>query len=174
MAVPGRPVEVLMATAGAGAGAGQSLPRGAEPDGTDHRPMARARATSNDPAMAQTPVHTPRSRTSEVAVNADRSRAPWRWRRVPTTCARHRARTSLASRLIAVLAALVLAGGVAACSPLRPLTDDEWAWCQDNWRAGLDPTQRAEPNGSTWYFNHMGFPGDPDTIRVCRAAAAKR
>ncbi len=135
--------------------------------------MARACASSNDPVMAQTRTHTPQTRISAVPVEVGRARAPWRWRRVPTTYARHRAQTSLASRLVVVLAGLALVGGVAACSPPGPLTADEWASCQLNWRAGLDPTQGAEPNGSTWYFNHMGFREDPDTIRVCRAAAAK-
>jgi hypothetical protein len=80
------------------------------------------------------------------------------------------------TRLIAALAALALAGGVAACSLIQAprLTDDEWASCQGNWRDGLDPSQRDEPNGSTWYFDHMGMRDNPDTIRVCRAAAAKR
>jgi hypothetical protein len=82
------------------------------------------------------------------------------------------------SRLVAVLAVLVLVGGVAACSlnPFSspPLTADEWAWCQGHWRDGLDSSQRNEPQGSTWYFNHMGMRDSPDTIRVCRAAAVKR
>jgi len=136
--------------------------------------MAHARASSNDPVVAQTPIHTPKTGTSAVAVEAGRTRAPWRWRRDFTTYARHRARTSLVSRLVVVLAGLALVGSVAACSPPAPLTAEEWAWCQQGWRAGLDPAQGAEPNGSTWYFTHMGFREDPDTIRVCRAAAAKR
>lgn len=82
------------------------------------------------------------------------------------------------TRRIAVLAALALLGGLAACSLNPsvgpPLTADEWALCQQYWRSGLDPSQRQEPEGSTWYFNHMGFRNNPDTIRVCRAAAANR
>jgi hypothetical protein len=82
------------------------------------------------------------------------------------------------SRLVAVLATLALVGGVAACSlnpiPAPALTADEWAWCQGHWRDGLDSSQRDEPNGSTWYFTHMGMRDHPDTIRVCRAAAANR
>lgn len=80
------------------------------------------------------------------------------------------------SRLVAILAALAFVAGVAAWSlmPSPALTLDEWAWCQGHWRDGLDPSQRNEPNGSTWYFNHMGMRDDPGTIRVCRAAAAKR
>ena len=78
------------------------------------------------------------------------------------------------SRLVAVLAALAFVGGVAACSPSGPLTTDEWAWCQRHWRDGLDPSQRNEPDGSTWFFNYMGMRDHPDTIRVCRAAAAQR
>ncbi len=135
--------------------------------------MARACASSNDPGMAQAPIQA-QTRTSAVAVEAGRTQASWRWRRVPTTYVRRRARTSLVSRLAAVLAGLALFGGVAACSPPAPLTTDEWDYCQMHWLAGLDPTQAAEPNGSTWYFTHMGNRGDPDTIRVCRAAAAKR
>ena len=80
-------------------------------------------------------------------------------------------------RLMAVLAALALVGGVAACSldpAVAPLTADEWSLCQQHWRSGLDPAQRQEPEGSTWYFNHMGFRDDPDTVRVCRAAATNR
>lgn len=82
------------------------------------------------------------------------------------------------SRLVAVLVALALVGGVAAYSlnlfSSRPLAADEWAWCQQHWRDGLDSSQRNEPLGSTWYFNHMGMRDSADTIRVCRAAAAKR
>jgi hypothetical protein len=79
------------------------------------------------------------------------------------------------SRLVAALAALVFVAVVAGCSltPAPPLTDGEWASCQGNWRDGLGSSQRDEPNGSTWYFEHMGMRDDPDTIRVCRAAAAK-
>ena len=79
-------------------------------------------------------------------------------------------------RLVAVLAALALAGGVAACSliPFPPLSDDEWASCQGHWRDGLDASQRVQPAEGDWYFNHMGMRDNPDTIRVCRAAAAKR
>jgi hypothetical protein len=80
------------------------------------------------------------------------------------------------NRLVAALAARVFVAVVAGCSliPAAPLTDDEWASCQGNWRDGLDPSQRDEPNGSTWFFDHMGMRDNPDTIRVCRAAAAKR
>jgi hypothetical protein len=82
------------------------------------------------------------------------------------------------TRLIVVLAALALAGGLAACSlhpPVAPpLTAREWALCQQYWGSGLDPSQRREPEASTWYFNHMGFRNNPDTIRVCRAATANR
>ena len=78
------------------------------------------------------------------------------------------------SRLVAVIAALALVGNVAACSLvpfLSPsLTADEWAWCQGHWSDGLDASQ----NAADWYFDHMGMRDAPDTIRVCRAAAAKR
>ena len=77
------------------------------------------------------------------------------------------------NRLVAVLAAFAIVGVAAACSS-SPLTADEWAWCQHHWRDGLDSSQRNEPQGSTWYFNHMGMRDDPDTIGVCRAAASKR
>jgi hypothetical protein len=80
------------------------------------------------------------------------------------------------SWLVAVLAALTFVGGVAACSltPAASLTADEWAWCQGHWREGLDSSQRDEPNGSTWFFNHMGMRDNADTIRVCRGVAAQR
>lgn len=81
-------------------------------------------------------------------------------------------------RVVAGAAGLVLAGLVAVGSlnflQRAPLTAAEWDWCQGHWHEGLDPSQRAEPSGSTWYFNHMGMRDNPDTIRVCRAAAAKR
>jgi hypothetical protein len=79
------------------------------------------------------------------------------------------------SRLAAVLAAVTFAGGVAACSlSPAPLTADEWDWCRNHWRDGLDPSQREQPYAGTWFFNHMGMRDDPDTIRVCREAAAQR
>jgi hypothetical protein len=80
------------------------------------------------------------------------------------------------SRLVAALAALGILAVVAGCSlfPAPALTDAEWAACQGNWRDGLEPSQRDEPNGSTWFFDHMGMRDNPDTIRVCRAAAAKQ
>ncbi len=81
------------------------------------------------------------------------------------------------SRLVVVLVALSMIGSVAACSdpvPTSPLTAAEWDWCQGHWRDGLDASQRDEPNGSTWYFNNMGMPDSPATIRVCRSAVAKR
>lgn len=81
-------------------------------------------------------------------------------------------------RVVAAASALVLAGlvGLGSLNFLQkaPLTADEWDWCQGHWHEGLDPSQRGEPNGSSWYFNHMGMREDPDTIRVCRAAAANR
>jgi hypothetical protein len=80
------------------------------------------------------------------------------------------------TRLVAALAAVVFVAVLAGCSliPAAALTDDEWAWCQGHWHDGLDSSQRDEPNGSTWYFNHMGMRDDPDTIRVCRTAAVNR
>ena len=77
---------------------------------------------------------------------------------------------------VAVLAALAIACAAAGCSLLAasPLTDAEWAWCQQHWREGLDASQRGEPNGSTWYFTHMGMRDNTETIRVCRSAAAHR
>jgi hypothetical protein len=80
----------------------------------------------------------------------------------------------LASRVFAALAALILAGGLGACAlnlAPAPLTAEEWAFCQQHWQEGLDPSQRGQPQAGTWFFNHMGMREDPDTIRVCRAAA---
>jgi len=93
-----------------------------------------------------------------------------------TSAGAGRVRGRPVSWLVAVLAALALAVVVAGCSlfPAPALTDDEWAWCQGHWLSGLDPSQRNEPSGSTWYFNHMGYRNDADTIRVCRAAAMPR
>ena len=81
-----------------------------------------------------------------------------------------------ASRRPAILVALAFAAVVAGCSlsPPAALTDDEWSWCQGHWRDGLDAAQRNEPDGGGgWYFNHMGMRDDPETIRVCRVAAAQ-
>lgn len=76
------------------------------------------------------------------------------------------------TRLVAVLVALIVLGGVAACSSgPAPLTDGEWAWCQDHWRDGLYASQSNDPQPSMWYFNHMGMRWELDTIRVCRASA---
>ena len=67
--------------------------------------------------------------------------------------------------------ALSVVGGLAACSSSpAALTRDEWAWCQYHWRDGVYASQSKEFL-DVWYFNHMGMSEDPDTIRVCRAAA---
>jgi hypothetical protein len=80
------------------------------------------------------------------------------------------------AKVVATLVALVFAGVVGSCSliPAPALTADEWDWCRLHWRDGLDSPQRDEPNGSTWYFTHMGTRDDADTIRVCRAAFNRR
>lgn len=76
------------------------------------------------------------------------------------------------SRRDVVLIALPLAVGLAGCSSSKPapLTADEWRWCQYHWRDGLYASQSNDFR-DVWYFNHMGMPNDPDTIRVCRASA---
>jgi len=82
------------------------------------------------------------------------------------------------SRLMALLAGLALVGVLATgwwvASSGSPLTADEWAWCQGHWRDGLDASQQSQPQAGTWFFNHMGFRENPDTIQVCRRAAGHR
>ncbi len=93
-----------------------------------------------------------------------------------TSAVAGRVRRHPLGRVVAILAALAFVGAIAGCAliPTPALTDDEWAWCQGHWGDGLDSAQRDEPYGSTWYFNHMGMRDNPETIRVCRAAAGQR
>lgn len=75
------------------------------------------------------------------------------------------------TRLLVVFVAIAAMSGVVACSSNpAALTADEWRWCQQHWRDGVYAS-KSNDRDSFWYFNHMGMPEDPDTIRVCRAAA---